>query len=172
MLALLLLTSLASAQTTDDQIVPAFGKLVTANSHSVTVRNEKGLQTFHITPQTHIWRGDYVNVDRLRPGDDLSIRYRPQGDRTAVDIEANIERWDGTITKVSANGLEVALQDRDGQFTGKRVTMIFWKKTTFLVDGVSVKDLKVGAFLEAIGLEENDTMRVWKVIGFDAPRLK
>jgi hypothetical protein len=59
-----------------------------------------------ITADTRIWRGDYIDVHHLQPGDNLSIRSRISsrtGEATAVDIDANIDRWNGTITKVSGD---------------------------------------------------------------------
>lgn len=168
--ALLILAPLASAQTDDNLILPAFGKLVAVNGRSITVRSQLGSKTFLITGGTRIWRGDYVDLKRLQPGDDLSIRYRVSSrtvEATAVDMDANIDRWNGTITKTSGDRVEIDLQSEDGQFTGRKATIIFWKKTVFLVDNVSTRDLKVRAYLEAIGLKEKDTLEVWRVIGFD-----
>jgi hypothetical protein len=172
---LLILPPLASAQTDDNLIVPAFGNLVAVRDGSITVRNQEGTKTFFIAADTHIWRGDYVEVHRLQPGDDLSIRYRVSsrtGEATAVDIDANIDRWNGTITKISGDRVEIDLQSEDGQFTGGKATIIFWQKTVFLVDNVSTRDLRVGAYLEVIGLVERDTLQVWRVIGFDPAGLQ
>jgi hypothetical protein len=166
----LIFAALAFSQA-GDRIVPAFGKLVAATDRSITVRNDQGARTFLITSETRIWRGDYVDVRQLRPGDDLAIRFRPANrgsEGTAVDIEANVDRWDGTITKVSGDLVQVELTDEDGKPLGKRVKVTFWSKTTFLVDGVSQRDLKSGAHLEVIGLVTSKSeMRAWRVIGFD-----
>jgi len=102
--AFLILTAQALAQTGDDRIVPAFGKLVAVHDRSITVQNQQGTKSFLITADTHIWRGDYVDVHHLQPGDDLSIRSRVSsrtGEMTVMDIDANIHRGNGTITNVS-----------------------------------------------------------------------
>jgi len=168
--AFLIIMAPALAQTGDDRIVPAFGKLVSVHDRSITVRNQQGTKTFLITANTHIWRGDYVDVHHLQPGDDLSIRSRVSsrtGETTAVDIDANIARWNGTITNVSGDRVVIDLQNEGGDFVGRKATVIFWNKTIFLVDNASTRDLRVGAYLEVIGLVEKDTLQVWRVIGFD-----
>lgn len=173
--AFLILTADALAQTGDDRIVPAFGKLVAVHDRSITVRNQQGTKTFLITADTHIWRGDYVDVRHLQPGDDLSIRSRVlsrTGETTAVDIDANIDGWNGTITNVSGDRVVIDLQNEDGDFVGRKATVIFWNKTIFLVDNASTRDLRVGAYLEVIGLVEKDTLQVWRVIGFDPTGLQ
>jgi hypothetical protein len=173
--AFLIVAAAALAQIDDNRIVPAFGKLIAVHDHSIIVRNQQGTKTFLITAETHIWRGDYVDVHHLQPGDDLSIRSRVssgRGESTAVDIDANIDRWNGTITKVSGDRVEIDLQSEDGQFLGRKATVIFWNKTIFLVDNVSTRDLRVGAYLEVIGLVEKNTLQVWRVIGFDPAGLQ
>jgi hypothetical protein len=158
------------AQSSGDRIQGAVGRLTAVHDHTITVRNDRGARTFLITAETKIWRGDYVDLGQLRVGDDLGIRFRvPEGagEAVAVDIDANIDRWNGTITKVSGNVVEIELKDEDGNLLGMKGTVTFWDKTTFLVDGASRSDLKVGAYLEVIGLVENDRMRAWRVIGFD-----
>lgn len=175
MVAFLILAPPALAQSDDNRIVPAVGKLIDVHDSSITVRNQQGTKTFLITPDTHIWRGDYVEVHHLQPGDELSIRSRVSsrtGQATAVDVEANIDRWNGTIARVSGDRVEINLQDEDGQLPGRKATIIFWKKTIFLVDNVSKKDLGVGAYLEVIGLVEKNTMQIWRVIGFDPAGLQ
>jgi hypothetical protein len=111
------------AQTADSPLVPAFGKLVAVHDRSITVRNQQRTKTFLITADTHRWRGDYVDVYQLRPGDDLSIRSRVSsrtGETIAVDIDANIGRWNGTVTNVSGNRVVIDLQNEDGGFVGRQ----------------------------------------------------
>jgi hypothetical protein len=173
--AFLILAAQAFAQTGDDRILPAFGKLVAVHDRSITVQNEQGTKAFLIRADTHIWRGNYIDVRHLQPGDDLSIRFRVSsrtGEATAVDIDANIDRWNGTITAVSGDRVVIDLQNEDGDFIGRKATVVFWNKTMFLVDNASAKDLRVGAYLEVIGLVEKDTLLVWRVIGFDPSRLQ
>jgi hypothetical protein len=142
------------------------------HDRSITVRNDQGTRTFLITPGTKIWRGDYVNVHQLRLDDDMSVRFRVSdrtGEATAVGIEANVDRWDGDITKVSGDRIEIEFTDKDGNPLGTKGTVTFWNRTTFLVDA-SRSDLRPGAYLEVIGLVESpDTMRAWRVIGFSPP---
>jgi hypothetical protein len=107
--------------------------------------------------------------------DDLSIRSRissQTGGATAVDIDANIDRWNGTITHSSGDRVEIDLQEEDGHFVGRKATVVFWNKTVFLVDNASTRNLKVGAYLEVVGLVEKDTLQVWRVIGFDPAGLQ
>ena len=40
------------------------------------------------------------------------------------------------------------------------------------MDNASTRDLKVGAYLEVIGLVEKDTLQVWRVIGFERAGLQ
>ena len=155
-----------------DRIDATEGKLVAVHNRSITVRNDQGTRIFLITPGTKIWRGDYVDVHQLRPGDDLGVRFRISnrtGEATAVDIDANLDRWDGNITKVSGDRVEIEFRDKDGNPLGQKGAVIFWNRTTFLVDAAR-SDLRPGAFLSVIGLVETPhTMRAWRVIGFDPP---
>jgi hypothetical protein len=169
---LLVALVLCAARAQNDRIDATEGKLVTTHDGSITVRNDQGTRTFLITAATKIWRGDYVDVHQLSPGDDLGVRFRISdrtGQATAVDIDANLDRWDGNITKVSGNRIEVEFTDKDGKPFGMKATVIFWNRTTFLVDA-SRSDLRPGAYLSVIGLVERpDTMRAWRVIGFSPP---
>ncbi len=142
------------------------GKLAAVRDGSITVRNDQGTRTFRITPGTKIWRGDYVDVRQLRLGDDLSVRFRAS---TAIDIEANLDRWDGNITKVSGDHVEIEFTDKDGNPVGTKGTVTFWNRTAFLVYA-SRNDLRPGAYLSVIGLVQSPTMmRAWRVIGFGPP---
>jgi hypothetical protein len=160
------------SQRTQDRIDATEGKLAALRDGSIRVRNDQGTRTFLITPSTKIWRGDYVAVRQLRLGDDLSIRFSVSdrtGEAIAVDIDANVDRWDGNITKASGDRVEIEFTDKDGNPRGAKGTVILWSRTTFLVDAAR-SDLRPGAFLEVIGLVESpDTMRAWRVIGFDPP---
>lgn len=159
-------------QSAQDRIDATGGKLVAMRDRSITIRNDQGTRTFLITADTKIWRGDYVDIHQLRPGDDLSVRFRVSahaGEATAVDIDANLDRWDGNITKISGDRVEIAFTDKDGNPLDMEATVIFWKKTAFLVDA-SRSDLRPGAYLSVIGLVQSpDTMRAWRVIGFRPP---
>jgi hypothetical protein len=155
-----------------DRINTTQGKLVAMHEGSITIRNDQGTRTFLITSGTKIWRGDYVGVHQLHPGDDLGIRFRVSdrtGPATAVDIDANLDRWDGNITNVSGDRVEIEFTDKDGNSVGTKGRVIFWSRTAFLVDA-SRNDLRPGAYLSVIGLvESRDTMRAWRVIGFGPP---
>src|SRR5579863_8912104 len=140
----------------NDRIEATEGKLIAMSDRSITVRNDQGTRIFLITPGTKIWRGDYVDVHQLRPGDDLSVRFRVAGrtgEATAVDIDANLDRWDGNITKVSGDRIEIEFTDKDGNPVGAKGTVTLWNRTAFLVDAAR-NDLQPGAFLEVIGLVE------------------
>ena len=160
------------AQRAQDRINAAEGKLVAVGDGSITVRNDQGTRVFRIDTGTKIWRGDSVDVHQLRPGDDLSVRFRVSertGEATAVDIDANIDRWDGNIEKVSGNRVEIEFTDKDGNPLGTKGTVIFWNRTKFLVHAAR-SDLRPGASLSVIGLVETPkTMRAWRVIGFGPP---
>jgi hypothetical protein len=162
-------THSAVGQSAQNLIDATAGKLVAVHDRSITVSNDQGTRNFQITPATKIWRGDYVDVHQLRLGDDLSVRFRRSartGDAQAVDIDANIDRWDGNIIKVSGDRTEIEFTDKDGNPLAMKGTVIFWNKTTFLVNA-SRSDLRPGASLEVIGLVESpDMMRAWRVIGF------
>jgi hypothetical protein len=132
--AFLILAAQAIAQTRDDRIFPAFGNLVAVNDRSVSVRNQQGTKTFLITADTHVWRGDYVDFHHLEPGDNLSIRFRVSsrtGEATAVDIDANIDRWNGTIANVSGDRVVIDLQNEDGDLVGTKASSFSGEKRFF-----------------------------------------
>ena len=162
----------APAQRVGDRIDATEGKLVAVHERSITVRNDQGTRTFRISADTKIWRGDFVDLHQLRPGDDLGVRFRASdrgGEATAVDIDANLDRWDGDITKVSGDRVQFEFTDKDGNPHGMKATVVFWDRTAFLVDA-SRSDLRPGAYLSVTGLvESRDVMRAWQVIGFRPP---
>ncbi len=172
MRGLLMVSFLIGAALGQGRIEATAGKLVAVRDGSITVRNDQGTRTFLLTAATKIWRGDYVDVHQLRLGDDLGIRFRVSnrtGQATAVDIDANLDRWDGNITKVSGDRVEIEFTDKDGNPSGTKGAVIFWNRTTFLVDA-SRRDLRPGSYLSVIGLVESpDVMRAWRVIGFGPP---
>jgi len=172
MRGLLMVSFLIGTALGQSRIEATAGKLVAVRDRSLTVRNDQGTRTFLINAATKVWRGDYVDVHQLRLGDDLSVRFRVSGhtgQATAVDIDANLDRWDGNITKVSGDRVEIEFTDKDGNPLGMKATVVFWNRTAFLVDA-SRSDLRPGASLSVIGLvASRDTMRAWRVIGFGPP---
>jgi hypothetical protein len=170
---LLVALVICAARAQNDRIDATEGKLVAIHDGSITVRNDQGTRTFLITSGTKIWRGDYVGIHQLHLGDNIGIRFRVSdrtGEAIAVDIDANLDRWDGNITNVSGDRVEIEFTDKDGNPVGTKGTVKFWNRTAFLVDA-SRNDLRPGAYLSVIGLVESpDTMRAWRVIGFGPPQ--
>src|SRR5277367_2014890 len=75
------------------------GTVISRGPDSVTVRNELFTRVFRINAQTEIRR---VDSSELRVGDLVGIRchFDDKGFAFADSIEANVDRWDGVITKV------------------------------------------------------------------------
>ena len=76
LLMLAFLTCAANSAPARDRIDATEGKLVAVHERSITVRNDQGTRTFRISADTKIWRGDFVDLHQLRPGDDLGVRSR------------------------------------------------------------------------------------------------
>jgi len=160
MLALLLPAIAAQA---DDHLQPAMsGKLVALDDNSISVRNDTGARTFRVTRETRIWRGAYVNIHHLHLGDDIDLQYRASASGpVALAIWANTDRWAGTITRVTGTRVEIAMADGLG-----RATILFDRNTIF--NQGEPKNLRVGSFLEVVGLViSKDRMQATRVLHID-----
>ncbi len=141
------------------------GKLVAIHSESISIRNDRGTFVFRVNNTTQIWRGGAVALDQLRLGDDLDIAYhgaRRSGRAVALEIDANIANWHGTIRKVDPHSVEMSREDEhddpDGQAT------IFFDDHTVFDEGAPT-DLRVGGSLQVIGLDlGHDRMQATTVL--------
>ena len=129
------------------------GTVISRGPDSVTVKNELFTRVFRINAQTEISR---VDSSQLQVGDQVAIRchFDDKGTGIADSIEANVDRWEGVITKV--------LKDRAYiQFAAPvkgSGTVIFDSRTEFGYcasddprRACTADDLKVGRFLETTG---------------------
>src|SRR5580698_6263006 len=75
------------------------GTVVSRGPDSVTVKNELFTRVFRINAQTEIRR---VDSSELQVGDLVGVRchFDDKGIAFADSIEANVDRWNGVITKV------------------------------------------------------------------------
>lgn len=140
------------------------GTLVTIHRDSISIKSDHGTFVVRVNSDTKIWRGGPVDLHDLRLGDDVYVAYHAQegnGEMVAVDITANIANWHGTITKIGPDGISIATEDEQGNPSG-RATIFIDGHTTYY--GGSPKDLQVGGWLRALGLDlGNDRMRATRV---------
>ena len=140
------------------------GKLVAVHDHYISVRNDQLTKTFQINAETKIWRGKDIALHQLHLGDDIGIQYRPSSndEALAISIWANIDRWAGTITKVSGDRVQIARIDDHDDRDGKAI--IIFDGPTIFNQGTR-KDLEIGRFLEVVGLVlRKDQMQASRVL--------
>ncbi|HTW67457.1 MAG TPA: DUF5666 domain-containing protein [Bryobacteraceae bacterium] len=148
------------------------GYLTAISTNTITIKNDEGACTVRFTPDTSFWRGDKFHDPRaLVKGDQIGVRAEvnyPSGELVAADVEANVTKSMGKITKVGSRSVAIAEEDEDGRPT-RRVTVFIDDHTTF--DEGTPKDLQAGAFLEVIGLDlGHDRMRATKVLSLEPAR--
>jgi hypothetical protein len=149
-----------TAQSKDPSTVkdpPVIGRVLSRGAGSVSVKTEQRTRVFQINSQTEIWRGGTVDISELRAGDEVAVRYHSdnRGSLIAYYIEANVDHWEGVITKVEKNIVYIRF-DPPVKRSGK---VIFDDRTEFR-NSVSTRpgatatleDLKVGQHLDTIGL--------------------
>jgi hypothetical protein len=143
---------LASAQTGPHTVPTMSGELVAVQEHSISIRNDKGTKTFEVDRNSKIWRAHFVDVHQLHLGDEIDLRYRvsASGAAIATAVWANVDRWAGTITKVLPGRIQIAITDNHSGPIGQAT--IFFDSNTVFNEGTP-KDLKVGNFLEVVGLK-------------------
>jgi hypothetical protein len=128
------------------------GVLVAIHDNSISVKNDAGTSVFIVNASTTIWRGGDVTIHQLHRGDDVMVLFVANGSAGAIatDIVANVTKWGGTITGVYPNGFEIVGNYAAGDAPG-HVRVFLDEHVTFL-EG-KPKDLKVGQFVEVIGLD-------------------
>ncbi len=164
-------TSLTDADPVDE------GTVIYRGPDSVTVKNEKFTSVFRMSAQTEIWR---VDSSQLQVGDLVSIRchFDDSGAAIANSIAANVDRWEGVITKVFKDTVYIKF---DARVKGK-AEVIFDSRTEFgycagddLKRDCTVDDLKVGRHLETVGfalgkseLRGERELRATRVLGIQS----
>jgi hypothetical protein len=128
------------------------GELVGVQEHSISIRNSKGTNTFQLDRNSRIWRGYFVDLHQLHLRDEIDLSYRvsASGAAIATEVWANIDRWAGTITKVLAGQIRIAVTDDDSGPISQAT--IFFDKYSVFNEGTP-KDFQVGNFLEVVGLK-------------------
>jgi hypothetical protein len=129
------------------------GRVISRSPDSITVKNDLFTRVFRIGAQTEI---DRVDSSQIQIGDLVGIRCHLDDRGTAVadSISANVDRWDGVITKVVKDTAYIKF-DAPGK---KTVRVVFDRGTEFgYCLGIgdkrdcSLDDLKVGRYLETVG---------------------
>ncbi len=129
------------------------GTVISREPDSVTVKNDLFTRVFRINAQTEIER---VDSSQLRVGDQVAIRchFDDKGIAIADLIEANVDHWQGVITKV----LKDTVYIKNGPPLKGSAKVIFDSKTEFgycagdtLNVPCTVDDLKVGRHLDTVG---------------------
>ena len=146
----------------------AVGTLIAIRDGSISIKNDNGTFVFHVNSDTRIWRGGSASLHQLRLGDDVAVRYRAAaegGEAIATDIEANVDKWEGTITKVRPHSVQVDV-DNGHDSPVWRATIFIDGQTIF--DAGTPKDLQAGRFLEVIGLDmKHRRMRATRILSLD-----
>lgn len=142
------------------EIRACVGRLVAVTKKTVSVKNDAGICVLHIDAGTAIWRGEtFHDTSALKLGDDIGARARvdyPSGELIAEDVSANVDHWEGVITKVLKDTVYIKLDAP----ASETVKVIFDGRTIFrycvfdddIKHRCTFDDLKVGRHLETIGL--------------------
>ena len=129
------------------------GTVISRGPDSVTVKNELFTRIFRINAQTEIFR---VNSSPLEVGDQVGIRchFDDKGIAIADSIAANVDHWEGIITKVLGDMVYIKFA---APVKGS-ARVIFDSRTEFgycagddLNRACTFDDLKVGRFLDTVG---------------------
>ena len=129
------------------------GTVISRGPDSVTVKNELFTRVFRMNAHTEIRR---VDSSRLQVGDLVAIRchFDDKGIAIADSIEANVDRWEGVITKILKDTVYIKFEAPD-KGSGK---VIFDSRTEFrycagddLKRACTAEDLKVGRHLDTAG---------------------
>ncbi len=129
------------------------GTVISRGPDSVSVRNELFTRVFRIVAKTQIVR---VDSSELQVGDRVAIRCHldDKGMSIADSIEANVDRWEGVITKVAKDAAWIkfhppirgtAKVDFDGN------TEFRYCASDDPGHTCTINDLKVGRHLETTG---------------------
>jgi hypothetical protein len=144
------------------------GTVISRGPDSVTVKNDLFTRVFRINAQTEIRR---VDSSQPQVGDLVAIRCHLDNEGTAIAdmIEANVDRWDGIITKVAKDTVYIKF---DAPIKGT-ARVIFDSKTEFGYctgddpkSDCTIEDLKVGRHLETTGFVLGKSeLRAIRVLG-------
>lgn len=142
------------------EIRACVGTLIAVAKDTVSIKNDNGICLLHVDSRTTFWRGETFHDARaLKLGDEVGARARvdyPSGKLIAEDVEANVDRWEGVITKVLKDTVYIKFDAP----LNETVKVIFDGKTQFrncafdddLKHECTFGDLKAGRHLETIGL--------------------
>ncbi len=129
------------------------GIVISRGPDFVTVKNDLFTRVFRINAQTEIRR---VDSSQLQVEDQVDVRchFDDKGIAIADSIEANVDHWEGVITKV----LKDTVYMKFGPPLKGSAKVIFDSRTEFgycagdtLNVPCTVDDLKVGRFLDTVG---------------------
>ncbi len=129
------------------------GTVISSGLDSVTVRNELFTRVFRINGQTEIRR---VDSSLLQIGDRVAVRchFDDKGAAVADSVEANVDRWEGKITKVLKDAVYIKF---DAPVKGN-TRIVFDTRTEWGYCAgddperdCTVDELKLGRHLETVG---------------------
>jgi hypothetical protein len=139
------------------------GTLVAIHGDSISITNDKGTFVVRVNNDTDIWRGGKVPLGELHAGDDVHVAYySTQGpaDMVAIEIDANIANWSGTITRIGPHSIAIAREDEQGNALGPASIFIDEHAQSY-----DPSELKVGGSLQVVGLYlGNHRMRATQVL--------
>jgi hypothetical protein len=143
-------------------------RVVSSGPESVTVKNELFTRVFRIDSRTEIRR---VDCSPLQVGDQVAVRchFDDKGTAAADSIEANVDRWEGFMTKVDKDTVSIKF---DSPVKGSaRVTFDSGTEFGYCAGDdpehdCTIGDLKVGRHLETVGFVVGKSeMRATRVLG-------
>src|SRR5712692_4406236 len=142
------------------------GIVVAVDRDRVYVNSSSGPLTVKTKPSTRIWKGEFgVNVDAIRPGDDLAMRGVIDVDGSFVpsEIWVNITILDGVVKSVSGNVVVVDVIRNDSVSQTRSVKLS--DKTLSSQDVPLRKEqVQVGRVVQVIGLAlEDGTIQATRV---------
>jgi hypothetical protein len=129
------------------------GTVISRGPEAVTVKNDLFTRVFRMNAQTEIRR---VDDSQLQIGDQVAVRCHidDKGTSIADSIEANVEKWEGVITRVLEGAVYMKFNapvKGSGKVTFDRTTQFDWCGSDDPKRGCTLDDLKVGRHLEAVG---------------------
>jgi hypothetical protein len=143
------------------------GSVISVGPASVTVRNELFTRVFVFNAQTEIRR---VYSSQIQIGDQVAVRCHSDDRVTAIadSIEANVDRWEGVITKFLKDTAYIKF-DKPVKGTA-RVVFDGGTEFSYCVDernrDCSLDDLKIGRHLETVGfVTGKNELRATRVLG-------
>ena len=112
--------------------------------------------TISLAAGGRVWKKDtFKDFSEIRVGDFITVRgYRTsQGELSATEIYANINRVTGVVTSMRSNEFDVAVLNESGQPRGETVTVSVDAQTVTCRDAsFSARVVRNGSYVEVIGL--------------------